>query len=251
MSKNDRFRTREFVIEHPKIKTPVRIAQISDLHEKEFGMGNCALFEAVEALRPDLIAITGDMIYDTFTKKPNGAYIENVAAWAAHTAPSFFVTGNHERIWPEYVTDIFIKAGIRVLQSRYVPFALGETTLNIGGVDDPHIDAHGADRLRFPENGRFNLLLAHDPVPFADGYDKTGADLVLCGHTHGGQIRFPGGKALISPGDHKPFPKYSDGLYERGDVKMIISMGLGVSVIPFRLFAPSEILLVRLKPKDA
>lgn len=244
------FRIGEFEIKSPKIKTPVRIVQISDLHEKSFGADNRVLFDAVENLRPDLIAITGDMIYDTYTKQPNDAYIKNVAQWAAAAAPSFFVTGNHERIWPEYVKDIFKQAGVHVLESRYGSLIVGDSVLNIGGVDDPHIDKHGAQRLRFPDDGHFNLLLAHDPAPFEEQYCATGADLVLCGHTHGGQIRLPHGKAIISPGDHKPFPKYSDGLYKKGDVQMIISMGLGVSVIPFRLFAPREILLVTLIPKN-
>lgn len=249
MKKERMFCVKEYTISSPKVKTPVRIAHISDLHERSFGENNRVLFEAVEALRPDLIAITGDMVYDTFTKQPNDAYIENVAAWAAKTAPSFFVTGNHERIWPEYVKDIFARNHIPVLESRYVPLAIGETALNVGGVDDPHIDPAGAKKLRFPGGGNFNLLLAHDPAPFRGGYDQTGADLVLCGHTHGGQIRFPGGRAIVSPGDHKLFPKYSDGLYTSGNTTMIISMGLGVSVIPFRLFAPPEVLLVRLVPQ--
>lgn len=250
MSKKENFRITEYEIKSPKIKTSVRIAHISDLHEKEFGEKNRALFDAVEGLRPDLIAITGDMIYNTYTKQPNDAYIKNVASWAAAVAPSFFVTGNHERIWPEYVKDIFLHAGVRVLESTCVPFTVGETVLNVGGVDDPHVDPCGTQTLRFPKDGRFNLLLAHDPALFEGGYDKTGANLVLCGHTHGGQIRFPGGKAIISPGDHKPFPEYSDGLYQSGDTQMIISMGLGVSVIPFRLFAPREVLLIRLTPSN-
>lgn len=241
------FRVTEYTVKSEKIETPVRIAQVSDLHEKSFGRDNRILFETVEDLRPDLVAITGDMIYHSHTKHPNRAYIENVAVWAG-TFSSFFVTGNHERVWTDYTKAIFMENGVTVLDGNYVPCAVGDTVLYIGGVDDPTIDAGAADRLRFPQDGRFNLLLAHDPLPFRGGYDRTGADLVLCGHTHGGQIRFPGGKALVSPGSHTLFPKYSDGLYTSGAVKMIISMGLGVSVIPFRLFAPSEVLLIHLVP---
>ncbi len=241
------FRTTEYTIESAKVLTPVRIVHISDLHEKSYGKGNAELFGAAERLQPDLIAITGDMIYHSHTKCPNRAYIENVARWAG-AFPSFFVTGNHERVWTQYTKDIFAENGVTVLSGTTVPFAVGSTSLCIGGVDDPTIDAHGADWLRFPEGPQFNLLLAHDPLPFRGGYDKTGAELVLCGHTHGGQIRLPGGKALIAPGSHTLFPQYSDGVYRSGSTTMIISMGLGVSVIPFRLFAPSEILLIRLVP---
>ena len=65
------FRVTEYTIKNEKIKTPVRIAQISDLHEKSFGRKNRILFETVEGLRPDLVAITGDMIYHSHTKHPN------------------------------------------------------------------------------------------------------------------------------------------------------------------------------------
>lgn len=248
--KNPAFRVKEYKIYSDKIASPIRIAHISDLHEKEFGETNCVLFDAIERLQPDMIAITGDMIYDTYTKQPNDTYIENIAAWAPQVAPSFFVTGNHERVWPEYVKDIFVQNGVTVLENKYVPFRANGVTIEVGGVEDPTVDKYGYQKLHFPQDGRFHLLLAHDPAPFEDGYVKTGADLVLCGHTHGGQIRFPGGKAIISPGDHRPFPKYSDGLYTSGSTQMIISMGLGVSVIPFRLFAPREILLIHLLPQN-
>ncbi|MEA4853826.1 MAG: metallophosphoesterase [Christensenella sp.] len=244
------FRIQQYDIKNKKITVPITIAQISDLHEKSFGENNALLFEAVAAMSPDLIAITGDMIYDTYTSQPNDAYIENVAKWAPGIAPSFFVTGNHERIWPEYVTDIFSRNGVHVLSGDVISFQKKECVIDIGGIDDPTVDPEAPYSLRFPQDNRFHLLLAHDPAPFKGGYDQSGADLVLCGHTHGGQIRFPGGRALIAPGSHRPFPKYSDGLYHSGDTAMIISMGLGVSVIPFRLFAPREVLLIRLLPKE-
>ena len=86
-----------------------------------------------------------------------------------------FVTGNHERVWTQYTKDIFAENGVTVLSGTTAPFAVGSTSLYIGGVDDPTIDAHGADRLRFPEGPQFNLLLAHDPLPLRGGYDRTGA----------------------------------------------------------------------------
>ena len=250
MNRSDKFRIKKYQVLSPKIKTPVRIAQVSDLHEKEFGENNRFLFEAVEGLKPDMIVITGDMVYDTYTKQPNDAYIGNVAAWAPKVAPSFFVTGNHERIWPEYVKDIFVQNGVTVLENCFAAFTKGDTIIDVGGVEDPTVDKRGYEKLRFPDDDRFHLLLAHDPAPFSFGYTQTGADLILCGHTHGGQIRFPGGKAIVSPGDHRPFPKYSDGLYTNGKIQMIISMGLGVSVIPFRMFTPREVLLIHLLPEN-
>ena len=101
------FRIKPYSISTPSISKNITIAQISDLHETSFGSGNQTLFQTVAALQPDLIVITGDMLYDTYTQHPNTAYVQAVAAWASSVAPSFFVTGNHERIWPELVKDIF------------------------------------------------------------------------------------------------------------------------------------------------
>lgn len=240
---NSTFVVSEFSVRSAKIKNPVTIAQISDLHEKEFGIGNAELFDALAALRPDLIVITGDIIKNSYTTTPNVPYMETLASECAKIAPTFFITGNHDRFHPQTVKDVFANSGVTVLDNRVVPFTLGQTTLSIAGIEDQSIDLYGIEKFDFPNDGHFRLLLAHKPEPLKE-YAQKGADLILSGHTHGGQVRLPFGKAVFTPEGF--LPELSDGLYQAGDATMIVSMGLGASVIPFRLFAPSEITLIRL-----
>ncbi len=246
IDQNERIAVAEFDLYSDKVTHPVTIVQISDLHEKSFGRGNARLFEQVRTLHPDLIAITGDIIFNSYTQSPDIAYMENLAAQCAATAPSFFVTGNHDRYHEQAVKEAFSSRGVTVLDETVVPFTAGDTQLMIGGIDDPSLDKDSIDRIHFPDNGHFNILLAHDPEPFAETYDRKNADLVLSGHTHGGQVRLPWGKAVFTPEGF--LPEYSDGLYTSGDTTMVISMGLGSSVIPIRLFAQPEITLIRLLP---
>ena len=88
----------EYEIKSSKIESPVTLVQISDLHEKSFGKDNSRLFDTVESLNPDLICITGDMIYHSYTDSLNTAYIENVARRCSGIAPSFFLYGKHQSI---------------------------------------------------------------------------------------------------------------------------------------------------------
>lgn len=90
----------EFEVYSDKVESPVTIAQLSDLHEKSFGRDNSDLFETVRSVRPDLIVITGDIIYNSYTDSPNLPYMENLAKGCAEIAPTFFITGNHARPLP-------------------------------------------------------------------------------------------------------------------------------------------------------
>ncbi|WP_066684272.1 metallophosphoesterase [Christensenella intestinihominis] len=237
----------EFEVYSDKVEIPVTIAQLSDLHEKSFERDNSDLFETVRSVRPDLIVITGDIIYNSYTDSPNLPYMENLAKGCAEIAPTFFITGNHDRYHPQAVKEAFARNGVVVLEGEVVPFAVGNTVIRIGGIDDPSIDRDSISGIDFRDGEQFNLLLAHRPDTFRREYVQTGADLVLTGHTHGGQIRLPWTKAIFYA-DGGLFPEYSDGLYTSGGTTMIISMGLGSSVVPFRLFAQPEVTVTRLLP---
>jgi predicted MPP superfamily phosphohydrolase len=93
---------------------------------------------------------------------------------------------------------------------------------------------------------KYNILLAHNPLEFAS-YVHYKANLVLSGHIHGGIVRIPFLKGVLSP-DITFFPKYDSGEYNKGNTKMIVSRGLGFSKrIPFRVFNPAEIVVINLK----
>lgn len=249
LGQNETLNIAEFEIGSVKIENPVTIVQLSDLHEKSFGKDNAGLFAAVRSVQPDLIVITGDIIYNSYTDSPNFPYMETLAKNCVQTAPSFFITGNHDRYHPQAVKEAFAKNGVTVLDGKVTSFNVGDTVLSIGGIDDPDIDPDSISGIDFNGRENFCLLLAHRPGAFED-YARAGADLVLAGHTHGGQVRLPWTKAIFYA-DGGFFPEYSDGLYTKDGAAMVISMGLGSSVIPFRLFAWPEITVTRLLPAAA
>lgn len=246
---NELLNTVEFEVRSDKLSSPITIVQISDLHEKSFGSENSGLLEAVRSAKPDMIAVTGDMIFNSYTASPNLSYIEELAKGCAEIAPTFFVTGNHDRYHSQAVKKAFSQNGVTVLSGETIPVIIGGNRLIIGGIDDPDIDADSLERIDFPAGKDFCLLLAHRPGAF-EQYAAAGAELVLCGHTHGGQIRLPWTKAIFYS-DGGFFPEYSDGLYMLDGSSMVISMGLGSSVIPFRLFALPEVTVVHLLPEPA
>ena len=108
----------------------------------------------------------------------------------------------------------------------------------------PEMDSEYLTRLLgSPDPGTYTILLAHNPDYFPR-YAGWGADLVLAGHIHGGIVRIPfWGKGLLSP-NVRFFPRYDGGVYREGDSTMILSRGLGIHTIPFRLFNPAEVIVI-------
>ena len=94
-------------------------------------------------------------------------------------------------------------------------------------------------------SGELNILLAHEPK-LIDGYRETGMDLVFTGHVHGGQVIIPGVGGLFDP-DIRFFPDPYEGMLEYGDITMILSRGLGNSVLPIRINNYPEIVVVELQ----
>ena len=95
-----------------------------------------------------------------------------------------------------------------------------------------------------PPAGEFSILLSHRPELF-DTYAKSGVDLVLTGHAHGGQARLPGIGGLIAP-DQGLLPEYDMGVYKQDQTEMVVSRGLGNSLFPLRFNNPPELVMVEL-----
>ena len=235
-----------YVFRSPKVGPETegfRIVQVSDLHNKEFGLGNCHLLALIEAQLPDLIVITGDLTdsYHTDLEKALA-----FAACAVKLAPCYYVTGNHEhRMTLEKLTGFLRdleQAGVRVLRNEAVDLRPG---LRLIGVDCQQGKTDTPLRLmedRPPEE--LNILLSHKPH-YAKQYRKSGADLVLTGHAHGGQWRFPLIGGLYAPGQGI-FPRYTAGMYRLGDTVMCVSRGLGNSSFPLRIENKPELVTVTL-----
>ena len=233
------------------------IAQVSDLHNAEFGGGNRELLAILEEAEPDLIAITGDLIDSRRTDPvPALAFLEG----AVELAPVCYVTGNHEfRAYDAYqdLKSQMEELGVIVLENEAV--VLEAVPLRVIGLDDlsfgvrsdpsasPEQILEDALTALAPQAGEEDLrtvLLAHRPE-YVELYAQHGADLVLSGHAHGGQVRLPGVGGLYAPGQGF-LPAYTSGLYQIGETSLVVSRGLGNSLFPLRVNNRPEVVLVKL-----
>ena len=243
--------------ELPDVFDDYRIAQVSDLHNAAFGDRNHRLLEMLRQAEPDMIAITGDLID---SRKTNIAVALAFAEEAVKIAPCYYVSGNHEARVPEYrkLKAGLEAAGVTVLDDARVEIEISGKSITIIGVNDPSFhadyltsDAAVMDRKLSElssEDASFTILLSHRPELF-DTYVAHDMDLVLTGHAHGGQFRLPLIGGLIAP-NQGLFPKYDDGLYSEGNTNMIVSRGLGNSIIPFRFNNRPEVVLIELKGQN-
>ena len=234
-----------------------RIAQVSDLHNAKFGDGNQRLLEILREAEPDMIAITGDLID---SRKTNIVVALAFAKEAVKIAPCYYVSGNHEARVSEYqdLKTGLEAAGVTVLDDAQIKIEVSGESITVIGVNDPSFhadyltrDASVIDRKLSElaaENPGFTILLSHRPELF-ETYVDHDLDLVLGGHAHGGQFRLPLIGGLIAP-NQGLFPKYDAGLYSEGGTNMIVSRGLGNSIIPFRFNNRPEVVLIELSSQS-
>ena len=176
-------------------------------------------------------------------------------------APTYYVTGNHEAASPQYDT---LKAGLEearviVLEDEAVSLERNGETITLLGLGDPDFTVNGdmfgetsamvSTKLKNLDDGEggYTILLSHRPELF-ETYVNCGTDLVFAGHAHGGQFRLPFIGGLVAP-NQGLFPQYDAGLYTDGSTSMVVSRGIGNSIIPFRINNRPEIVLVELNAK--
>ena len=228
-----------------------KIAHVSDLHNAVFGRKNEKLLSLIRAAKPDIIAITGDLIDSRHTDIDSAlAFVEA----AAEIAPVYYVTGNHEsRLDFDEIEPRLIAAGARVLRNEAEDIGRGGERIRLAGIDDPSFIRTGgtAEERAAAEleqlgdgGGTFTVLLAHRPE-LVEVYAEYGAGLVLSGHAHGGQVRLPLLGGLYAPGQGL-LPEYDSGLYSLGETQMVVSRGLGNSVAPLRVNNRPELVIVTL-----
>lgn len=228
-----------------------KIAHVSDLHNAVFGRKNEKLLSLIRAAKPDIIAITGDLIDSRHTDIDSAlAFVEA----AAEIAPVYYVTGNHEsRLDFDEIEPRLIAAGARVLRNEAKDIGRGGERIRLAGIDDPSFIRTGgtAEERAAAEleqlgdgGGTFTVLLAHRPE-LVEVYAEYGAGLVLSGHAHGGQVRLPLLGGLYAPGQGL-LPEYDSGLYSLGETQMVVSRGLGNSVAPLRVNNRPELVIVTL-----
>lgn len=230
-----------------------KILHISDLHNKEFGIGQKALAEKIAALQPNIIAVTGDLID---RRKTGFKCAVDFAKESVKIAPVYFSSGNHEIKCSQYeqLKAELIGAGVKILDNDMSVISKNDDIISIIGVSD--FEAFETSQkfqntiidLTTRAKG-YKILMSHKPHKI-NIYKESGADLILSGHAHGGQIRIPIIGGLYAPGQGF-FPRYTNGLHNIGNgVFMVISRGLGDSVFPWRINNKPEILLITLKKSD-
>ena len=237
--------TREYPLQYntlPQAFDGFRIAQLSDLHARRFGAHNTRLLEAVAAAQPDIIAVTGDLVDDV----GQGSYVQELMTGLVQIAPVYYVTGNHE--WAsgmiEELFDVLDVCGVTVLRNTYTVLNRGDASLILVGLDDPNgpadmdTPAQVMDRVRSEVGDGFTVLLAHRNR--VEEYAQLGAQLVLCGHAHGGLIRLPFTDGLIDT-NRTWFPTYTCGVYTENGTDVLVSPGLGNSVPVPRILNPAQI----------
>ena len=231
-----------------------RIAQVSDLHNAEMGENNEKLLTTLHEAKPDIIVFTGDLIDSRKTKVDVALdFVEN----AMQIAPCYYVTGNHEARLQEYTAlkEGLTSLGVAVLENARTEVELAGEKITILGVDDPSFqenylfgDAETVMRGKLStltsETDGFTILLSHRPELF-DIYVEFGIDLVFSGHAHGGQFRLPLIGGMFAP-NQGFFPKYDGGMFTQGNTSMIVSRGVGNSIIPFRINNKPEVILIEL-----
>lgn len=235
----------------PSAFSGYKIAQISDLHNAQFGNENAMLIRLLKEASPDIIVITGDIVDSTHTDMDTAiAFVRNIV----EIAPCYYVTGNHEAwLGSDYneLENALIDAGVIVLHDEAVTLEKEGQTIQMIGVDDPDFSYIAADKIISAKlehiniTQEFTIMLSHRPELF-DSYVENEIDLVLSGHAHGGQVRIPLIGGLIAP-NQGLFPKYDAGVYSEGNTTMVVSCGIGNSVIPIRINNRPEIVLIELQ----
>jgi predicted MPP superfamily phosphohydrolase len=224
------------------LHSPIKIAHLSDLHTYGIGRRERKMLGILEQEKPDLIVITGDLI-----SAADG--LEGCLEVLRHMkAPLgvWIVLGNHENWTSQSVRtaygtfrDYYESGGANFLSNSNKRI---RDDLWLIGLDDPMTGKPDIDtaRLGVPENA-YTICLFHSPAYFDKAAEK--CDLVLAGHSHGGQVRVPFMKPLWLP---KECNNYDEGWFERNGSKMYVSRGIGTSVFPVRFNCRPEIAIITL-----
>jgi predicted MPP superfamily phosphohydrolase len=235
----------------PNPGSPVRIVQVSDLHVERLTRRDRALPALVAGLEPDLIVLTGDFLSTSYNDDPR-ALADLRALLSQFDAPHglYAIWGTAEVDFPHFLRPVLDDLGIVVLEDRAVEVQVRDQQLWLIGLQSTRdLEAEKAKLQALLAEGppeAFSLLLYHMPdlMPHASAL---GVDLMLSGHTHGGQWRVPGFGAILT--SSRFWKRYEGGYYLEGDTHLYVSRGLGLEGFGTpraRFFCPPELVLVTL-----
>lgn len=250
----------------PKSFNDYKIVQLSDFHNTLYDTSfEDSFIETIKAQNPNIIVLTGDMIdveaLDDINKPLKDLKTTVFMKQLKEVAPVYYIYGNNDYYketkkqmeYESYLKEI----GVVLLRDESLFIEKDNQKINLIGLNDPislkDLASKESDRVKKQlekafskaDKSLYSILLAHRPE-YIEAYSTYKPDLVLSGHTHGGQVKL-NGKPLLIPGQDKDNPLYIDGLYDVFGTHMIINKGLGTSNIAIRLHCPMEIATITLK----
>lgn len=243
----------QYIADIPENFSDYKIVHLTDFHIGDNISLYNSVIEKVSALKPDVIVVTGDFIDSDKYNEKNAL---SVAKRLCAISEVYYVSGNHEGALLTKQPDLFEKfetAGFKLLDNTYVYLKKGDQCIALAGTKDESMYfSENFEEMKFDgisnttngiPNGMFTVFLAHRPENI-ELYVRDNT-LVLCGHTHGGQIYMPLIGGFYAPGQGY-LPKYYRGMYAVNGCDMLVNRGIGNSSAPQRIFNQPEVALIRL-----
>lgn len=243
--------SRVFSCTNPKVTGKVKLVVLSDLHDREFGEDNQNLIQMVLSQTPDLVLMDGDMLN---SHSADAEIPCSLIRSLSQKVPVYYALGNHEKMYmeqhdperhdskqrnPELVSKLE-EAGAKVLDKEYEDIEIRGVKLRLGGMFD-YAFALDADNTAsktpevtrrfledFQNTDRMKIMMCHRPDSFifGDAASYWDVDLVISGHNHGGQVVLPFVGGLYG-GDQGWFPEYVHGMYQKENIELFVTSGLG------------------------
>lgn len=245
---------RKYIIQTDKLSgnQSARIVLITDLHSHIYGDEQRKIADLIRKQNPDIIALSGDIADDIEPIEGTELFLKAIK----DIAPIYYVTGNHE-FWSneiDSIKSVFLKYEVKILENSYEELEVNGGQFIIGGVDDPEIVSYQKPGLdwegemyktfsKLEDQSGYKILLSHRPE-FVENYKTIPMDLVLSGHSHGGQVRIPFIlNGLLAP-NQGWFPQYAGGLYKYDEFTHVVSRGVSFNLRLPRIFNPPEVVVI-------
>lgn len=246
------FRVRDIRINSDKIRNNLKITQISDFHSNHL-IDLEKMTAEINRFNPDFIVLTGDIIDHNDTEL--GIILQLFKVIGKFDKDIYFVRGNHEANHMLYddLRAEMEKLGIIILENNSRIITVNNEKINITGLNfypksrEYEEITYYKEAIKDLNLDYYNVLLRHSPNNVEDILNGR-EDLILSGHSHAGQFRFPFIGAIVAPGQGF-FPKYDKGIFRINDTILYIDSGLGNSVAPVRAFNPVQISNITIEPK--
>ncbi|MBQ5883953.1 MAG: metallophosphoesterase [Clostridia bacterium] len=242
----------------PEAFNGFKIIHISDLHNTEFGKNNEKLLKIIKEEKPDAVFVTGDTIDGFYT---NIQIPINLFKEILKICDIYFIVGNHESradvdTFRQFLQSLY-EIGVKVLKDEATYIIKNDEKIQVIGLNDASLyktdyDENYKEEItevinELDDKESFSILFSHHPELFPE-YSKTNVDLVFSGHAHGGQFRLPIIGGIIAP-NQGLFPEYDAGIFNENNTTMVVSRGLGNSIVPVRINNSPEVVIVTLSQK--